>query len=52
MLILVVFQMGRVSLVDWQSWGIMVGAAAALIAFRINLLVVVIGAAGISLLIF
>ena len=52
MLILVVFQMGRASLVDWQSWGIMVGAAAALIAFRINLLLVVIGAAGISLLIF
>jgi chromate transporter len=52
MLILVVFQMGRVSLVDWQSWAIMVGAAAALIAFRINLLLVVIGAAGISLLIF
>jgi chromate transporter len=52
MLILVVFQMGRASLVDWQSWVIMVGAAAALIAFRINLLLVVIGAAGISLLIF
>jgi chromate transporter len=52
MLILVVFQMGRASLVDWQSWSIMVGAAAALIAFRINLLLVVIGAAGISLLSF
>ena len=52
MLILVVFQMGRASLVDWQSWGIMVGAAAALIVFRINLLLVVIGAAGISLFFF
>lgn len=52
MLILVVFQMGSASLVDWQSWAIMVGAAAALIAFRITLLLVVIGAAGISLLIF
>jgi chromate transporter len=52
MLILVVFQMGSASLVNWQSWVIMVAAAAALIAFRINLLLVVIGAAGISLLIF
>ena len=38
MLILVVFQMGCASLVDWQSWVIMVGVAAALIAFRIKLL--------------
>ncbi|MGB8992231.1 MAG: chromate efflux transporter [Desulfobaccales bacterium] len=52
MLILVVFQMGRAALVDWQSWVIMVGAAVALIAFRINLLVVVVAAAGLSLLIF
>ncbi len=52
MLILVVIQMGRASLVNWQSWVIMMGAAVALIAFRINLLVVVIAAAGLSLLIF
>jgi hypothetical protein len=44
--------MGSASLVNWQSWVIMVAAAAALIAFRIDLLLVVIGAAGISLLIF
>jgi chromate transporter len=52
MLILVVIQMGRASLVDWQSWVIMVGAAVALIALRMNLLMVVIAAAGLSLLIF
>ena len=52
MLILVVVQMGRASLVDWQSWVIMAGAAVALITFRINLLLVVIAAAGISLLVF
>lgn len=52
MLILVIMQMGRASLTDWQSWVIMLGAAAALIAFRINLLVVVVAAAGLSLLIF
>ncbi|MFA4902305.1 MAG: chromate efflux transporter [Desulfobaccales bacterium] len=52
MLILVVIQMGRASLVDWQSWVIMVGAAVALIAFRINLLMVVIAAACLSLLLF
>ena len=52
MLVLVVFQMGRASLVNWQSWVIMVGAAVGLIAFRVNLFLVVIAAAGISLLIF
>jgi chromate transporter len=52
MLILVVMQMGRASLVDWQSWVIMMGAAVALIAFRINLLVVVIAAAGLSLILY
>jgi chromate transporter len=52
MLILVVVQMGRASLVNWQSWVIMMGAGVALIAFRINLLLVVIAAAGLSLLIF
>jgi len=52
MLILVVFQMGRASLADWQSWVIMVGAAVALIIFRINLLLVVLAAAGLSLFIF
>jgi hypothetical protein len=44
--------MGRASLVDWQSWVIMVGAAFALIAFRINLLMVVLAAACLSLLLF
>jgi chromate transporter len=52
MLILVVLQMGRASLVNWQSWLIMAAAALALIAFRINLLLVVLAAAGVSLLIF
>ncbi len=52
MLILVVVQMGRASLVDWQSWGLMLGAAVALIVFRLNLLLVVIAAAALSLLIF
>jgi len=52
MLILVVMQMGRASLVDWQRWFIMTGAAVSLIAFRINLLLVVIAAAGLSLLLF
>ncbi|MFZ5449789.1 MAG: chromate efflux transporter [Thermodesulfobacteriota bacterium] len=52
MLVLVVFQMGRASLVDWQSWTIMLGAAMALVALRINLLSVVVAAAGLSLLIF
>jgi chromate transporter len=52
MLILVVIQMGRASLVNWQSWIIMAGSAVALIGFRINLLLVVIAAAGLSLLIF
>jgi chromate transporter len=52
MLLLVVIQMGRASLVNWQSWVIMAGAAAALNAFRINLLVVVIAAAALSLLIY
>jgi chromate transporter len=52
MLILVVMQMGRASLVDWQSWVIMLSATVALITFRINLLLVVIAAAGLSLVIF
>ncbi len=52
MLILVVIQMGRASLIDPISWAIMVGAAVALIAFKANLLWVVAAAAGISLLLF
>ncbi len=52
MLILVVIQMGRASLVDWQSWVIMVGATVALISFMVTLLWVVACAAGLSLLIF
>jgi chromate transporter len=49
MLILVVFQMGRVSLVDWQSWVIMVGSAVALIPFKVNLIWVAAAAACLSL---
>ena len=41
MLVLVTLQMGRASLVDWQSWVIMAGAGAALIAFKVNLFYVV-----------
>jgi chromate transport protein ChrA len=52
MLVLVVVQMGRASLVDLRSWTILVGAAVALISFRVNLLWVVISAACFSLLIF
>jgi len=52
MLVLVVMQMGRASLVEWQSLVIMTGAEVSLIAFRINLLLVVSAAAGLSLLLF
>lgn len=52
MLILVTAQMGRASLVDLPSWGIMTGAAVALISFKVNLLWVVAVAAGLSLLLF
>ena len=52
MLILVVFQMGRASLVDWQSWVIMVGAMVALIPLRVNLLWVAAAAACLSLFIY
>ncbi|MFZ0050300.1 MAG: chromate efflux transporter [Desulfobaccales bacterium] len=52
MLVMVVVQMGRACLVDAQSWAILVGAAVALIAFRVNLLWVVISAACFSLLMF
>lgn len=52
MLILVVLQMGRASLVNWQSWVIMLAAAVSLIAFRLNLLLVVLAAACLSLFIY
>jgi chromate transporter len=52
MLVLVLLQMGRASLVDWQSWVIMAGAAAALIGFQVNLLWVAAAAAALSLVIF
>jgi chromate transporter len=52
MLVLVTLQMGWASLVDWQSWVIMVGAVAALIGLRVNLLWVVLAAAGLSLVLF
>lgn len=52
MLVLVTLQLGRASLVDLPSWAIMVGAAVALIALRINLAWVVVTAAGLSLVIF
>ncbi len=52
MLVLVLVQMGRASLGDWQSWVIMAGAAAALIGFQVNLLWVAAAAAGLSLVIF
>jgi chromate transporter len=52
MLVLVTLQMGRASLVDWQSWAIMVSAVAALVGLRVNLLWVALAAAGASLVLF
>jgi chromate transporter len=52
MLVLVTLQMGRASLVDWPSWVIMAGAVVALIGLRVNLLWVVLAAAGASLVLF
>jgi chromate transporter len=52
MLVLVTLQMGRGSLMDWQSWVILVGAATALMALKVNLLWVAAAAAGLSLLIY
>lgn len=49
MLILVLLQMGQVTLKDLPSWGIMAGASLALIYFEINLIWVVAAAAGLSL---
>ncbi len=49
MLILVLLQMGRVTLQDLPSWAIMAGASLALIYFEINLIWVVAAAAGFSL---
>jgi chromate transporter len=52
MLVLVTLQMGRASLVDWQSWVIMAGAVVALIGLRVNLLWVALTTAGVSLVLF
>jgi len=52
MLVLVTLQMGRAALVDWQSWAIMVGAVAALIGLRVDLLWVALATAGVSLVLF
>jgi chromate transporter len=52
MLVLVTLQMGSASLTDWQSWVIMAGAVAALLAFKVNLLFVVAAAACLSLFLY
>jgi chromate transporter len=52
MLVLVTVQMGRASLVDWKSLVIMVGAVAALVPFKVNLLWVAVAAAFLSLFIY
>jgi chromate transporter len=52
MLVLVVVQMGRASLVDWKSLTILVGAVTALIPFKINLIWVVTAVACLSLFIY
>jgi len=49
MLVMVLLQMGRVTLHDMPSWAIMAGASLALIYFEINLIWVVAAAAGFSL---
>jgi hypothetical protein len=52
MLVLVTLQMGRAALSDWQSWAIMVGAVAALIGLRVDLLWVAPATAEVSLVLF
>ena len=52
MLILVLLQMGRATLQDLPAWAIMAGASLALIYFEINLIWVVVAAAGFSLWIY
>jgi chromate transporter len=52
MLVLVVVQMGRASLVDLKSLAIMGSAAVALIGLKLNLVWVVVAVAGLSLIIF
>ena len=52
MLVLVLLEMGRVTLHDLPSWAIMVGASLTLIYFEINLIWVVAVAAGFSLWIY
>jgi len=52
MLVLVVLQMGRASLVDWKSLAILVGAVAALVPLKVNLLWVAVAAACLSLFIY
>ena len=52
MLVLVVVQMGRASLVDWKSLAILAGAVAALIPLKVNLLWVAAAAACLSLFLY
>ena len=52
MLVLVTVQMGRASLVDWKSLAILVGAVAALIPLKVNLLWVAAAVACLSLFIY
>lgn len=52
MLALVTVQMGQGVLTGWQSVAMMIGAAMALIIFNVNLLLVIAGAAALSLAVF
>jgi chromate transporter len=52
MLVLVTLQMGAVTLTDLKSLALMAAASLALIVFRVNLLWIVIAAAGLSLFLF
>jgi chromate transporter len=52
MLVLVTLQMGVVTLTDLKSLALMAGASLALIVFKVNLLWIVGGAAGLSLFLF
>jgi chromate transporter len=49
MLALVTVQMGLGAITDWQSLALMAGAAVALLVFEVNLLLVIAGAAALSL---
>jgi chromate transporter len=52
MLVLVTIQMGLVAITGWKTLALMVGAALALIVFDLNLLLVIAGAAVLSLTVF